>query len=80
MYENGQQYENGMNYVQGLQQGPGSYNNPGASTPCRAVRPGRPAGRSGGAVKSGYRRRNFPARASGVTMVGVNMAVASFLP
>ena len=83
MYENGQQYENGMNYSQGPQQGPGSYNNPGGGAP-RPGGPSRPPRRKkGGAVK---RVAGLIAGAilfggvSGVTMVGVNMAAASFLP
>ena len=83
MYENGQQYENGMNYSQGPQQGPGSYNNPGGGAP-RPGGPSRPPRRKkGGTVK---RVAGLIAGAilfggvSGVTMVGVNMAAASFLP
>lgn len=83
MYENGQQYENGMSYSQGPQQGPGSYNNPGGGAP-RPGGPSRPPRRKkGGAVK---RVAGLIAGAilfggvSGVTMVGVNMAAASFLP
>ena len=83
MYENGQQYENGMNYSQGPQQGPGSYNNPGSGAP-QPGGPSRPPRRKkGGAVK---RVAGLIAGAilfggvSGATMVGVNMAAASFLP